>query len=115
VEVSGSGLDDPIQALTDLLAKAAELKGEHSVPISDLFPDAFMVEHTDFGTTQEMLDASGFQANTSEEFSAIPEGLWEAFVVSHTKFPTWRAMLEAGTAEWISRKLGLGRGPDLAA
>ena len=107
METSGDGLEDAIRTLSDLAAKAAELKGEHSVPISDLFPDTFMVENTGFTTIQEMLDASGFPANTSEEFSAIPDDLWDAFVVSRTNFPSWKAMLEAGTAKWVSRKLGL--------
>jgi hypothetical protein len=107
VESSNDDLGDAIRSLSDLMAKAAELNGEHSVPISDLFPDAFMIEYTDFRTTQEMLDASGFPANTSEEFSAIPDDLWDAFVVSRTRFPSWQAMLEAGTAGWVSRRLGL--------
>jgi hypothetical protein len=107
VAISDDGLGDTIRSLSDFLAKVAELNGEHSVPISDLFPDTFMVENTDFRTTQEMLDASGFPAATSEEFSAIPDDLWNEFVVSRTKFPSWRAMLEAGTAAWVSRRLGL--------
>jgi len=107
MEISVHGLDDAIRKLSDLERKAAELDGEHSVPISDLFPDSFMAAHTDFTTIQDMLDASGFPASTPEEFSAIPDDQWDTFVASRTKFASWHAMLEAGTAEWVSHKLGL--------
>ncbi|HLE03118.1 MAG TPA: hypothetical protein VI729_00670 [Anaerolineales bacterium] len=107
MENSVHGLDDAIRKLFDLQRKAAELHGEHSIPISDLFPDPFMVANTDFAKIQDMLDASGFPASTSEEFSAIPDDQWDAFVASRTKFPSWQAMLDAGTAEWVSLKLGL--------
>jgi hypothetical protein len=66
-----------------------------------------MAANTTFATIQDMLDASGFPASTSEEISAIPDDQWDTFVASGTKFPSWHAMLEAGTAEWVSHKLGL--------
>ena len=106
MDISGHGLHDAIRRLADLERKAAELAGARSIRISELFPASFMIEHTNFGTIQEMLDASGFPASTTEEFAAIPDDEWDVFVSSRTKFPSWQAMLEAGTAHWVSSKLG---------
>ena len=70
-------------------------------------PPAFMAEHSDFATIEDMFDASGFTVETPEGFAAIPDAEWDAFIASNTRFPGWKTMQEKAAADWISRGLGI--------
>ena len=66
-----------------------------------------MSKYTDFSSFDEMLGASGFKAETPEDFAAIPDDQWDAFVATRTRFENWKDMREAGTREYVAGKLRL--------
>ena len=101
------GQDQLKSRLRRLVDKARALDGEHSVPLSELCPPAFMARHTDFRTLEEMFRASGFTVETPEDFTAIPDSEWDAFVANVTRFSDWHAMQERAVAEWVRHRLGL--------
>ena len=90
-----------------MVDKARALEGEHSVPLTELYPPGFMARYTDFRTLEEMFDSSGFTVETAEYFAAIPDSEWDVFVANVTRFPDWQAMREKAVAEWARRRLGL--------
>ena len=91
----------------DLIRKIEDLNGSHDIPLSALFTDEFVLLNTDFSSISEMIDASGFSAQTSEDFANIPDDKWEKHVVQHSRFTSWEEMKGAAAKLWVSRKLGL--------
>ena len=102
-----SGFDELERELQELAEKAEAMEGEHSVPLTELCPPAFMVEHTDFATVDEMLDASGFTVETPEDIAAIPDAEWDAFIASRTRFADWNTMQDKAADDWVRRRIGL--------
>ena len=102
-----SGFDELERKLQQLAENAEAMDGEHPVPLFEFLPPAFMAEHTDFATIDEMFEASGFTVETPEDFAAIPDAEWDAFIARRTRFSDWRTMQEKAAADWISREIGL--------
>ena len=102
-----SGFDEIERELQQLADKAEAMDGEHSISLTELCPPAFMAEHTDFATIEEMFEASGFTVETPEDFAAIPDAEWDVFIASRTRFADWRTMQEKAVADWFSRRIGL--------
>ena len=102
-----SGFDELERELQQLADKAEAMEGEHSVPLVELCPPAFMAAHTDFATIEEMFEASGFAVETPKDFAAIPDAEWDAFIASRTRFADWNTMQEKAAADWIGRGIGL--------
>lgn len=94
VEIDLSGLEK-------LQRNLEKVDGEHDVPMSELFPDPFMHEHTNFQTFQALLDAGGIKEKEeigSEAFSAL--------IAANSQFDGWRDMFETAGREWMIRQLG---------
>ena len=102
-----SGFDGLERKLNRLAENAEALDGEHTVPLTELCPPAFMAKHTEFSTLEELFKASGFTVGTSEDFEVIPDEEWDAFIASVTGFPDWRTMLEKAAVDWIAQGTGL--------
>lgn len=82
-------------------------KVEGDVPLTQLFPEAFMVEHTMFGSIEAMFAASPLDETPAEELrDALRTPEWDAFVAEHTRFPTWQEMLVSAGREEVQRRLG---------
>ncbi len=82
----------------EILRKIKSAEGD--VTLSELFPDSFVRQNTDFQTLQEMFDASGVKNPediNSEAFST--------FIAARTRFDSWKDMQLAAFAERIRRKL----------
>lgn len=71
--------------------------------LTELFPDKFISEHTDFQSLQQMLDASGL--DNVDDF--LGSEAWSQFVTSHSRFTGWQQMFETASAEWYKRQVGL--------
>lgn len=88
--------------LKELQRKSKELSGQRKIPLTELLPDNFMREYTDFQTLEAMFDATRIKHSEeigNEEFSK--------FVSIHTRFSNWDEMLKAATIEYARNKLGL--------
>ena len=100
------GLDDFIDNLEQLAQNAQELDGEHEVPLSELFTQAFMEENTHYSSLGDLLEAGGFHADSAEALDSIPESELDAHIARTTKFDSWESMLEEATGQYVTRKLG---------
>ena len=65
-----------------------------------------MREYTNFGSIDEMFEASGFKCDTTEDFRAIPDDEWDAFIRQATRFDSWAEMKERGVNLWTKQQLG---------
>lgn len=92
--------------LENLIRKIEDLDGSHEIPLSELFTDEFVLLNTDFSSISEMIAASGFSVQTSEDFANIPDDEWEKYVCQHSRFTSWEDMKGAAAKLWLSRKLG---------
>jgi len=99
--------DEFLKKLRDLQHRAEQLHGEHQVPVSELFPEEFMLLNTDYTSFNDMIDASGYSVESFEDFAAIPDDAWEAHVQMHTRFSSWKEMQSTAAQEWAARQLGL--------
>lgn len=100
------GLDDLQEQLREMDRGMKELSRKHEIPLSELFTSAFMRKFTDYSSLDELLEAGGFHAETSEEFEAIPEDAFDAFIAKVSKFQSWDKMLDKATELYLSEKLG---------
>lgn len=98
-------LDDFLNGINRLQRRLERIEGTQSISFKELFPDEFMLLHTDFESISAMLDASGFRVENAEDFAAIPDDQWDAFIKARSRFDSWEAMRAAAGAEWISNQL----------
>lgn len=105
-ELKIEGLEQLQQRLRDMKAAAEELDGTHEIPLSELLTENFMRANTEFASFSEMLDASGFKVETSQDFAAIPDDQWDAFVRSRTRFQGWNEMLGTAAKKYAAKELG---------
>lgn len=95
------GLKELEDRLRKMSEAAAELDGTHDVPLTELMPDAFMRQYTDFQSLQEMVDAGNVQSEDDLGTEA-----WNQLVKERTGFADWQEMLGKAGGEWAARKLG---------
>lgn len=100
------GFDEVRRTLDNLRRGAEALEGEHSIPLTELFPVDFLRKHTEFESLEDMFQASGFMVESREDFEKIPDDEWDDFVRSHTRFSSWKEMRDAALKKWVTRKLG---------
>jgi hypothetical protein len=99
--IEATGGDELQRAMDEIkrkMARQAELK---SAPLGDLFPPAFMAEHTQFPTFEAMYEAAG--VHSAEDFKSLPDPVREAHVRATTSFPSWLEMQHSAERGWISR------------
>lgn len=106
MSIDFTGFDELEKELRRLERNAKELSQTTEVTFNELFTAAFMNKHTSYSSIDELLDAGGFDAKTSEEFEKIPEEALDQFVSKVTSFSTWEEMLSEATSEYAARKLG---------
>ena len=100
------GFDNMQKKFKQMQRATEELSRTHEIPFPDLFTTAFMRKYTSFVSFVELMDAGGFHAESSEEFEAIPEDLFDKHIAATTRFKSWQEMLDTATEQYISRKLG---------
>lgn len=57
--------------LDEMHQRVEDLKGEHSIPATELFSPDFMREHTKFGTLDAFFGASGFEVGEEQNFEEV--------------------------------------------
>ena len=104
--VKFDGLDKLQKELKKMERNAKKLNGTHQIPLNELFTSSFMRKHTKFSSIDAFFKASGFKADTQEDFEAIPDSELDKFVAKNTKFRTWEDMLGEAGSEYALKKLG---------
>ena len=87
--------------LKELQRKSKELNGQREIPLTELLPDDFIREYTDFQSLQAMFDTCGI-----EQLKEPNNAEFAKFISTHTRFSTWEEMLETATIRYTKRKLG---------
>ncbi len=72
-----------------------EISGE--IPLDQLLTDDFMKRRTPFASFDDMIQQSGFQVKTPEDFQRILGAKWDGF-------PTWDHMVKAAYEEMAAKK-----------
>jgi hypothetical protein len=106
MNVKVRGLDELKRKLDALARRARRLEGTHSVRLRDLFNPDFMERYTEFSSIDEMVESSGFDVESADDFKRILDDGWDTFVASRTRFRTWKQMLAKAGEEYIVKKLG---------
>ncbi|GGJ03423.1 hypothetical protein GCM10008995_11470 [Halobellus salinus] len=82
--------------------------GKHEeVPLTEVFDGAFVREHTEFDTFDEMVAFSPSEAATADELGTVGDGEWDAFVAETTVFEDEEAFVFAARDHWVAVRLGL--------
>jgi hypothetical protein len=94
-----------LRGFDDLKRRADEIKrkGEAGVQLNDLFPPDFMMKYTNFGSIDEMAEASESDIKSMNDFDKIPAD----FVRKNTRFSSWGEMTKTATEQWVARGLRL--------
>lgn len=101
-----TGLDEMQKMLKKMEKGAEEMDGKHLVSFNELFPTSFMHKYTEFNSFDELLDFGGWEVNTQDDFSAIPDDEFDSLISSKTKFSDWEEMKSVGAKEYALHKLG---------
>jgi hypothetical protein len=101
------GLTELNRKVADIAERARKIDGTRSVPVTELLTPNFVSQYTRFNTAEELFAASGFKAETADDFKSIPDADWDAYIRSASDFPDWETMLGAAVKEWTKHQLGL--------
>lgn len=97
-----------INGLSDFQKKIEKLgqfsESKHSVPLSELFSDAFMKSNTRFENCDDFFKSANI--STKEQLEAMPEEQMDKFVAKNTSFSSWQEMLTAASSEYVFRQAG---------
>lgn len=98
------GIDAFQRQIKKLQNIVANLGGQYS--ITEVLDPAFMRARTSFGTFEEMCAAAGI--HTAEQFTAMPDDVWERHVRATTSFQSWETMQQAAGEAFVARRLRQG-------
>lgn len=85
------------ERLDELLGPLASFEAGGTVPAGELFPPAFVAEHTDAPDVEAYVEASPF----SGPFAEFPDDGWDEYVAETSAFDDWEAMQLAAALEWV--------------
>ena len=95
--------------ILSLIERAQDRKKRAHEPLETSVPtlliDSFVARHTKFSSAQEMIDESGFEVQSVEDFQAVPGEQWDVFIRNSSEFDSWYEMLQAIVAEYSKREL----------
>ena len=100
------GFDKLEKELKQLQKNAKKLSNTKQVSFQELFPASFMKKYTSFSSMEEFLYEGGFDVQSTEDFEAIPEDLFDKYIASTTNFKSWEEMLQKATSQYAIKKLG---------
>lgn len=74
--------------------------------MSKLFSPIFMIKYTKFKSFNSLLDSSGFNVKTLDEFVEIPEDVLDPFISSTTSFSSWQEMFGKAIEQYVTDNHG---------
>ncbi|MCR5176243.1 MAG: hypothetical protein K6C05_05275 [Anaerovibrio sp.] len=93
------------QFFDDVLGRLKSMEGRHSIPFNELFPEAFMHQHTKAASIDNFLIEGGYDSD-DESFNAIPEDEFNEYVKNNSDFNSWDDMKKSATIIYLSEKYG---------
>ena len=100
-------LSERPESAAELRERAAGAPRSGEIDVADVFDDAFVSEHTEFGTFDGLVAASPSPAESAAELELVPDGAWDAFIADHTDFDDEEAMVMAARDHWVATQLDI--------
>jgi len=97
------GFDELKKKLNRMSENAKSIEGEHSVPLIDLFNNAFVIEHTSLNTSEEFFEK--LQSELGQDFANSSEAERDSFVKSISNFDSWKEILTKAVGSYTLRKI----------
>jgi hypothetical protein len=91
--------------LRELLERMNRYARPVNVPVDELFPDAFIQQHTDLPDAASVLAMAGVSPNGGN--GGLETECFAEAVRVHTAFPGPAQFLQEATANYLRRKLGV--------
>ena len=104
-KVKLEGLENLQRQLNRLQRNAEALNGAHQVPLKELFPPAFMTQHTKYPSIDAMFESSPFAIKSQEDLESISIEHLDEFVGKNTNFKNWEEMKKAAEEAYITSRL----------
>lgn len=101
------GLKEAQDNLRKLSERAKKLDGQSSVQLTEIMTDSFVAKNTSFRNFDELINSSGFKADSQEDFDAIPDNEWNDFISTNTNFTNWQDMINSAGAIYVRKQLDL--------
>lgn len=98
-------MDITITGLAELQERVEGLDGGETVPMTELFPDTWMDNHTEHESIDAFIESSPWEGDTREQFTEIPDEPWDDYVGEQSEFDDWQSMLQSGATDWVERQL----------
>ena len=92
--------------LRDLQNRAHALHGQHEVSLEEICTPAFMAEHTDCASLDELFHQDGLAINSQEDLDQMPAHDLDRVVAAHSRFQSWAELFQAAGLEWVQRQIG---------
>lgn len=105
ISIKVSGLNELERKLQSMSNRAKALQGTHK--LSDVLTPSFIQRHSRFKSVEELIEASGFGAKSTDEFVAVPKDNRDSFIRANTTFRGWNEMMQAAGPAWVKKKMGL--------
>jgi hypothetical protein len=100
-----TGLDEFQRKIDQLRRNAEQIDGTQQVPLADMFPPAFMRQHSSVPDFEMFCSKGKLDISAKEAFEATSVEKLDDAVQQLTEFPTWENMKKAAAADWARRRL----------
>ncbi len=101
-----TGFDEFGKHLNKMQKGLEELGNTNYIPFNELITDSFVRKNTNYSSVDELIEKSGFQIETQEDFDNVPEENWNKFISENSKFKTFQGMIDSAGEEYVAIKMG---------
>ncbi|SFS88564.1 hypothetical protein [Halostagnicola kamekurae] len=101
------GLEDAAAKRDDLPAADEVYDTDESIPLAEVFDDAFVAARTQFDTFDDLVAASPSDADSADALETVGYGEWDEFVAETTDFADGDEFVMAGRDHWVAKRLDL--------
>lgn len=102
----------PIKSNTNGLKKLSnnleELGNKKSISLPELMPADFISKYSQYENVEKLFEHSGFNIESQDDFSAIPDDEWGEFISKNTSFTSWEEMQKKAVEEFTRKQLFKG-------
>lgn len=95
------------ESIDELKERAADAPRSEDISVADVFSDAFVSEHTEFDSFNEMVRASPSDVESATDLELVADSEWDEFVADHTTFKNEEELVMEARDHWVSTQLGL--------
>jgi hypothetical protein len=72
-----------------------------AIELSELFPDEWMEDHTEFESIEEFIEADDVAVPTDATVGELSTRHWDEHVATHTDFDSWSEMVSRAVESYV--------------